>query len=93
MLFRSAGLEADSNFSTSLLGLAQALASLGGNPWIKHVDSDAQGYAVLTVTAAAVRCELRKVHRLVANTAPAAPIIDTRTVATVASGVPTVTIG
>ena len=88
-----AGLEADSNFSTNLLGLAQALASLGGNPWIKHVDSDAQGYAVLTVTAAAVRCELRKVHRLVANIAPAAPIIDTRTVATVASGVPTVTIG
>ncbi len=86
------GLKADSAFGTTLLGLAQALASLDGNPWIKHVDSDAQGYAVLTVTADQVACEMRKVHRLVGTAAPAAPVVATRTALRVHRGSATVTL-
>lgn len=87
-----AALAQDAAFNTQLLGLAQALASLVSNPWLKHVDTDAQGYAVVTVTDAEVKCEMRKVHRLVGGQAPAAPIVATRTTATVKKGSPAVAI-
>jgi len=87
------GLAQNPAFNTQLLGLAQSLASLNSNPWLKHVDTDAQGYGIVTLTASELKCELRKVNRLVAGKAPAAAtVIATRTVATVKEGSPTVSI-
>ncbi len=82
----------DPAFNTQLLGLARALASLNSNPWLKHVDTDAQGYGIVTVTPAAVKVELRKMNRLVAGKAPAAPIVAKRVTATVTAGSPGVQI-
>ena len=86
------GLAQDPAFNTQLLSLAQSLASLNSNPWLKHVDTDAQGYAVVTLTAGTLKCELRKINRLVAGKAPATSVVATRTSATITSGSPTVSI-
>lgn len=64
------GLQADATFTGQLLPLAQQLAGLDSNPWLKHANTDAQGYAVVTVTPAALRCEFRQVNKLVGNAAP-----------------------
>ncbi|WP_395402177.1 alkaline phosphatase D family protein [Pseudoduganella sp. UC29_106] len=45
-----AGLKANGDFNTALLGLAQQLAGLSSNPWLKHLNTDAQGFTVVTVT-------------------------------------------
>lgn len=86
------GLAQDPAFNTQLLGLAQALSGLNSNPWLKHVDTDAQGYAVVTLTASELKCELRKVNRLVAGNSPSLPIIAARTVASIKPGDTTVSI-
>ncbi|WP_034619016.1 alkaline phosphatase D family protein [Chitinibacter tainanensis] len=44
------------------------------NPWIKHADTDAQGYAVVTVTPSEVQCTFRKMRRLSNGAAPSAPL-------------------
>lgn len=88
-----AALAGDPAFSTDLLALAQKLAGLHSNPWLRHVDTDAQGYGVVTVTREQVQCEMRKVHRLVGGRAPIAPAIAASTTATIGSGSPMVTIG
>lgn len=85
-----AALAADSSFNTALLALAQTLAGLHSNPWLKHVDTDAQGYGIVTVSASELRCEFRKMNRLVGGKAPAAPVVSTRTTATIAAGTKTV---
>ncbi|HOI52404.1 MAG TPA: alkaline phosphatase D family protein, partial [Azonexus sp.] len=86
------GLAADPAFNTSLLGLAQTLAGLDGNPWLKHIDSDAQGYAVVTLTPDELVCRLRKMHRLIGSDAPGSAIVATETTARIAAGTKTVTI-
>lgn len=74
-----AGLKASSSFNTNLLGLAQQLASLNSNPWLKHVNTDAQGYAVVTLTPAALTCTFKQVNKLVGSNAPTAVIARTTT--------------
>lgn len=69
-----AGLKADPAFSGQLLPLAQQLAALNSNPWIRHIDSDAQGYAVMTVTPTQLQCQFKKVNRLVGSAAPSSVV-------------------
>lgn len=61
------------------------------NPWIKHVDSDAQGYAVVSVSKTELSCTFKKVARQVGGAAPTTPVASTRTVR-VAAGVTDVTV-
>lgn len=79
---------------TSALGLAQTLATkLGGtldtpdrpNPWLKHVDAEAQGYAVVTATTTNLTCDFKKLNPLVGTTAPTGIVASTKT-ATIAAG-------
>ena len=65
------GLKANAAVQTQLLPLAQQLANLNSNPWLKHVNTDAQGYSRVTVTAAGINAEFRQVNKLVGNNAPA----------------------
>ena len=86
-----AGLQADAAFTGQLLPLARQLAGLHSNPWLKHANTDAQGYALVTVTPAALRCEFRQVNKLTGTTAPA-PVIAGSTVATVQRDIAAVSI-
>ncbi|HEY9102486.1 alkaline phosphatase D family protein [Chitinimonas sp.] len=86
-----AGLQADATFSGQLVPLAQQLASLNSNPWLKFLNTDAQGYNVVTVTPASLSCEFRQVNRLVGNNAPATVVAKT-VKATVQKDVAAVTI-
>ena len=61
------------------------------NPWIKHVDSDAQGYAVVQLTKADLTCSFKKMVRQAGGTAPATPVASVKTVK-VAAGVTDVTL-
>ena len=40
------------------------------NPWIKHADSDAQGYAVVRLTKTELVCDFKKLKRLSGGAAP-----------------------
>lgn len=68
-----------------------AVAPPVNNPWMKHVDSDAQGYAVVSVTKTDLTCQFRKVNRQVGGVAPTTPVASTKTVK-VAVGVTDVTV-
>jgi alkaline phosphatase D len=72
-----AGVAADTTFQTQALGLAQALSALGQgtNPWLAHVDTEAQGYAVVTASTVNLQCVFNKVNPQVAAAAPSAPRI------------------
>ncbi|QDQ28620.1 phosphodiesterase [Chitinimonas arctica] len=85
------GLQASAAFTGQLLPLAQQLASLNSNPWLKLVNTDAQGYMVVTVTSAQLSCEFRQVNKLVGGTAPATVVAKTTT-ATVMKDVAAVTV-
>ncbi|RZJ11802.1 MAG: phosphodiesterase [Rubrivivax sp.] len=61
------------------------------NPWIKHVDSDAQGYAVVTLTKTELLCDFKKVARQVGGVAPTTPVASVKRVR-VAAGVTDVTV-
>ncbi len=71
-------LKATPAFSVTLLGLATQLASLNSNPWIQHMVSDAQGYAVVSLKPEGLRCSFRQLNPLVGSTAPSAPIANTQ---------------
>ena len=86
------GLKNSSAFNTNLLGLAQQLASLNSNPWLKYVNTDAQGYAVVTLTPGSLTCQFKQVNRLVGTNAPSISVITRTTTATVTSGVAGVSI-
>lgn len=86
-----AGLQANSDFNTSLLALAQQLSALGNNQWLKHLNTDAQGYTLVTLTAGKLTAQFKQVNKLVGTAAPATVIARTTT-ATVAAGSPAVTI-
>ena len=73
------GLQASSSFNTTLLGLAQQLASLNSNPWLKYVNTDAQGYAVVTLTPATLTCSFKQVNKLVGTAAPSSSVISNTT--------------
>ncbi|BCL75860.1 hypothetical protein JHS3_15960 [Jeongeupia sp. HS-3] len=47
------------------------------NPWIAYTDTDAQGYAVVTLSAGELRAEFKKIARLDGHRAPAAPLLQT----------------
>lgn len=61
------------------------------NPWIKHVDSDAQGYAVVTLSKTELICDFKKMARQVGGAAPTTPVATTKRVR-VAVGVTDVTV-
>ena len=85
-------LKADSSFNTDLLGLAQQLAGICANPWIKWAATDAQGYAVVTVTPGRLSCVFKQVNRLVGTAAPSSTVIARTVTATVNAGSAAVTI-
>ncbi|PHV11175.1 alkaline phosphatase D family protein [Chitinimonas sp. BJB300] len=85
------GLQADAGFTSQLLPLAQALASLNSNPWLKLANTDAQGYAVVTLTPSTLTCEFRQVNKLVGTSAPSTIVANT-VVATVQKDVAAVTL-
>ncbi|AOB30191.1 metallophosphatase [Bordetella sp. H567] len=60
------------------------------NTWLKYIDTDAQGYAVVTLTADKLTCDFRKVKPLVNGELPAAPTVSGTTTVTVNAGVPAV---
>ncbi|MBA5607974.1 alkaline phosphatase D family protein [Duganella sp. FT3S] len=80
-----AGLKASSDFSVSLLALAQQLAALGNNPWLKHVNTDAQGYTVVTLTPGKMTAQFKQANKLVGGNAPA-NVVARVTTATVTAG-------
>ncbi|WGG51423.1 alkaline phosphatase D family protein [Rugamonas sp. DEMB1] len=86
-----AGLKANSAFSVTLLGLAQQLASLGNNPWLKHLNTDAQGYTVVTLTPGKLVAQFKQVNKLVGGNAPS-NVVARVTTATVEAGKAAVTV-
>ena len=80
-----AGLKASTDFSTTLLGLAQQLSGLGNNPWIKHLNPDAQGYTVVTLTPGKLVAQFKQVNKLIGTAAPSS-VIARVTTATVNAG-------
>jgi alkaline phosphatase D len=50
------------------------------NPWIKHVDSDAQGYAVVTLSKTELLCDFKRMERQVGGAAPATPVASVKRV-------------
>jgi alkaline phosphatase D len=85
------GLQSNADFSISLLGLAQQLAGLRNNPWLKHLNTDAQGYTLVTLTPGKMTAQFKQVNKLVGAVAPAALIARTTT-ATATAGSPSVAI-
>jgi len=68
------------------------LSSFNGN-WIKYLDTDAQGYAVVTLTASQLTCVLHKVKTLNgATTAPAQPVTASSKTITVNAGSPNLSV-
>ncbi|WP_296226975.1 alkaline phosphatase D family protein [Ralstonia sp. UBA689] len=57
------------------------------NPWLRYVDSDAQGYAVVTLTPSKLSCSFNKVKLLAAGAAPAQPATASSQVVEVQAGV------
>ena len=62
------------------------------NPWLKYVNTDAQGYAVVTLTASKLSCSFHKLKPLADGAAPAQPATASVQVVEVATGVPAVTL-
>ncbi|WP_434630969.1 alkaline phosphatase D family protein [Chromobacterium sp. CV08] len=61
------------------------------NPWLKYADTDAQGYAVVTLTPAKLSCTFHKMARLANGVAPTPATASTQTLE-VPSGTPTVNV-
>ncbi|GAB2851543.1 hypothetical protein GCM10027277_19790 [Pseudoduganella ginsengisoli] len=85
------GLKTNAAFTGQLVPLAQQLAGLNSNPWLKHINTDAQGYTVVTVTPGSVAAQFKQVNKLVGGNAPANTIANV-TYATVLAGSPSVII-
>lgn len=83
------GIAANPAFA-SAVGLAMQLSVLGQktNPWLKHVDTEAQGYAVVTASTTQLQCQFKKLNPLVVATAPSASrrVLPTVATATVTAG-------
>ncbi|MGL4604119.1 MAG: hypothetical protein ACRCU9_08220, partial [Iodobacter sp.] len=63
-------------FAKQATGAAPAI----NNPWIKFVDTDAQGYAVVELTAAGMKTEFKKISRLQGTALPASAIDKIKTI-------------
>ena len=85
-------LAASNDFSITLLNLAGALTALNSNPWLRHVNTDAQGYTVVTVTPTGLTARFRQVNRLAGTAAPTTAIVARETVASVRAGTVAVTV-
>ena len=85
-------LATSTDFAITLLNLAGELAALNSNPWLRHVNTEAQGYTLVTVTPAGVTARFRQVNRLAGTAAPAV-VVARETTATVRAGTVAVTIG
>lgn len=68
-----------------------AVAPPVNNPWIKHVDSDAQGYAVVSLSKTELLCDFKKLARQSGGVAPTVPVASVKRVR-VAAGVTDVTL-
>jgi len=62
------------------------------NPWLKVANTDAQGYAIVTLTPAKLSCSFHTLKPLAAGTAPALPATRAITRLEVNAGSPTVTV-
>lgn len=62
------------------------------NPWLKYVDSNVQGYAVVTLTASKLSCSFHKLKAIANGAAPAMPATASVPVVDVAAGTPAVTL-
>lgn len=62
------------------------------NPWLRYVDTDAQGYAVVTLTAAKLSCSFHKLKTIANGTAPAQPATASVKVVEVVAGTPAVNV-
>jgi len=62
------------------------------NPWLTYVNSDAQGYAVVTLTASKLSCSFHKLKPIAGGVAPAMPATASVQVVEVAAGTPAVTL-
>lgn len=62
------------------------------NPWLKVAHTDAQGYAIVTLTPAKLSCSFHTLKPLAAGAAPALPATRSITRLEVAAGSPTVTV-
>jgi alkaline phosphatase D len=80
-----AAIKASPDFSAALTVLAQQLAGLNSNPWMRHVNTDAQGYTVVTLTPGSLVAQFKQVNKLVGGSAPA-NVIAKVTTATVTAG-------
>lgn len=60
--------------------------------WLRYIDTDAQGFAVVTLTETELRCVFHKLKPLDGTQAPALPAVASQTVLTVASGTTAVTV-
>lgn len=87
-----AGIKASPDFSGTLTGLAQQLAALNSNPWLRHLNTDAQGYTVVTLTPGSLVAQFKQVNKLVGGNAPA-NVIAKVTTATVTAGTAAVSVG
>ncbi|KRB98160.1 alkaline phosphatase [Duganella sp. Root198D2] len=79
-----AGLKADATFSSQLVPLAQQLAGLNSNPHLRHVNTDAQGFTVVTLTPGSLTAQFKQVNKLVGGNAPANVIAKITTAAVTA---------
>lgn len=73
----------------SAVRFAQQFSALGlaTNPWLAHIDTEAQGYAIVTASPGSLACRFRKVNPLVGTVAPSSGrIIQSDTVATITAG-------
>lgn len=70
---------------------ATGVAPPVNNPWIRHVDSDAQGYAVVSLSKTELLCDFKKLARQSGGVAPATPVASVKRVR-VAAGVADVTV-
>jgi len=61
-------------FANSTTGAAPA----ANNPWINHADTEAQGFAVVSLSKTELLCEFRKVNRLSAGSAPLTPVASVK---------------
>jgi len=61
-------------FANSTTGAAPA----ANNPWINHADTEAQGFAVVSLSKTELLCEFRKVNRLAAGSAPLTPVASVK---------------
>lgn len=86
----------------SLQVLCAELSSLGlsTNPWLKHVDTDAQGYAVVTAATGSLTCEFKRLNTLFISggtgyapgTVEPRPVVNTTTTVSITAGSTALTI-